>query len=415
MASQFLDLPSNGSALDILFINSASRLSLSLSTEARTNGASAVLVLSIGNIVAAKRSSIDRLVHRPRARARTHAHTCKHTHKHTCKHTHKHTYKHTHAHKHTSNTHTQTYIQTHTNIHQTHTHKHTHKHTTYTQTHTQTQTHTHKHKNTQTQTHTNTHSQTHTQTYTHTNIHTNTHKHKHTQTHTHKHTLTNTHSQTQNKPNHAHKHKHKHIHKHTHTAHTYIDGALRSAAGLFITYLCHTQNRIPSFFLRRSLCIATVRCKCRRMSAEKKRERESTSGRGSAAATVTRFRGICRRKAETASTEEQRESAEPSYWLPGCKRGKSGERDTSLKYVRGYERSSICPLSTTTPCPTPPPHCRPFEHRRPVAAGRAPFLSSVQFKEHACHERAPVHSYGFAFVSIALSCPRAVSRFRFRS
>lgn len=43
------------------------------------------------------------------------------------------------------------------------------------------------------------------------------------------------------------------------------------------------------------------------------------------------------------------------------------------------------------------PRCKPFAHCRPgCAAGRSPFLSSVQFKENACHSHVPIHSYGFA-------------------
>lgn len=92
------------------------------------------------------------------------------------------------------------------------------------------------------------------------------------------------------------------------------------------------------------------------------------------------------------------------------KRGRSGQRNTSLvKYVRGYERSSICPLSTVLPSsrlqtlrPSPPGR----------AAERSPFLSSVQFKENACRSHAPIHSYGFAsLVDTRYSCVWPVREF----
>lgn len=64
-----------------------------------------------------------------------------------------------------------------------------------------------------------------------------------------------------------------------------------------------------------------------------------------------------------------------------------------VKYVRGYERSSICPLSTVLPS-------NRLQVLRPSlpgrAAGRSPFLNSVQFKENTCRGHAPIHSYGFA-------------------
>lgn len=76
--------------------------------------------------------------------------------------------------------------------------------------------------------------------------------------------------------------------------------------------------------------------------------------------------------------------------LPILTIGFQSERgqDWSVKYVRGYEWSSICLLSTILPLAANPSSGR--------AAGRSPFLSSVQFKENACHGHVPIYSYGFA-------------------
>lgn len=112
------------------------------------------------------------------------------------------------------------------------------------------------------------------------------------------------------------------------------------------------------------------------------------------------------------------------------KRSESGQWNTSLvKYVRGYERSSICPLSTTLappessaclPSSLPPSlsHNGPFTLRYPAALRDAqPFLSSVQFKENTCQGHVPIHSYGFAFASMLdtrvhdLFCEFCVSAF----
>jgi len=61
--------------------------------------------------------------------------------------------------------------------------------------------------------------------------------------------------------------------------------------------------------------------------------------------------------------------------------------------IRSRIRSSICPLSTVLPS-------NRLQVLRPSlpgrAAGRSPFLNSVQFKENACRDHAPIHSYGFA-------------------
>lgn len=59
---------------------------------------------------------------------------------------------------------------------------------------------------------------------------------------------------------------------------------------------------------------------------------------------------------------------------------------------------------------------KPFTLRPPPgrAAGRSPFLSSVQFKENACRGHAPIHSYGFAspvdtrYSCVRVTCPRVL-------
>lgn len=46
--------------------------------------------------------------------------------------------------------------------------------------------------------------------------------------------------------------------------------------------------------------------------------------------------------------------------------------------------------------PTVPKSQRTLRPSLSRAAGRSPFLSSVQFKENTCHGHVPIHSYGFA-------------------
>jgi len=113
----------------------------------------------------------------------------------------------------------------------------------------------------------------------------------------------------------------------------------------------------------------------------------------SAIPTITKQ--IYQRISETMNAKGWHEKAGISRFqlLPfRVKRGRSGQWNTShVKYVRGYERSSICPLSTI---PSPPSFASPSPSGR--AAGHSPFLSLVQFKENACRGHAPIHSYRFA-------------------
>lgn len=123
---------------------------------------------------------------------------------------------------------------------------------------------------------------------------------------------------------------------------------------------------------------------------------------------------IYQRIPETMNAKGWHEKAGISRFrlLPfGVKRGRSGQRNTSLvKYVRGYERSSICPLSTIFPS-SRLQALRPSPSGR--AAGRSLFLSSsVQFKENACRSHAPIHSYGFAsLVDTRYSCVWPIREF----
>lgn len=105
---------------------------------------------------------------------------------------------------------------------------------------------------------------------------------------------------------------------------------------------------------------------------------------------------IYQRISETMNAKGWHEKAGISQFrllLFGVKRSRSDQQNTFLvKYARGYERSSICPLSTVLPS-------NRLQVLRPSlsgrAAGRSPFLNSVQFKENACRDHAPIHSYGF--------------------
>jgi len=121
---------------------------------------------------------------------------------------------------------------------------------------------------------------------------------------------------------------HAYTHAHTHTR-------LRSAER--IIYHVFVSRAKPDSILLLEAVSLYRDCQMQMRDVEE-RERERAAGRGSAIA----------RNLQAEARNSERESAEPSYWLPGCKRGTSGQRVTSLlKYVRGYERSSICPLSTT--------------------------------------------------------------------
>lgn len=144
---------------------------------------------------------------------------------------------------------------------------------------------------------------------------------------------------------------------------------------------------------------------CQRRRYQKSLVDSSAIHDSSAIPTITKQ--IYQRISETMNVKGWHEKAGICRFrlLPfGVKRGRSGQRNTSLvKYVRGYERSSICPLSTVLPSSLLQHALRPSPSSR--AAGRSPFLSSVQFKENACRGHAPIHSYGFAsLVDTRYSC-----------
>lgn len=100
---------------------------------------------------------------------------------------------------------------------------------------------------------------------------------------------------------------------------------------------------------------------------------------------------IYKRISETMNVEgdgmKRPETTDSDYWLPEQAGDRTGQWNMSEDTNgRPFVRCRLFYPSLQTLRPLPPG----------CAAGRSLFLSSVQFKENACHDHVPIHSYEFA-------------------